>query len=450
MSSEFVLLTAACALVGATFLAAVLRRRLPLIVCGLLCVGFAAVAWRVNGKPDGEADDHAAEASGHAGLGKLDWMVASATGVLVAVAGLVLQSQARAAEKRIKNKLASLGEQASELSEDLDQLRGETAEIRARGDEGWKLYQATRALGEVVDIRPAMVEEFGNCLKSVFSLESAYLVFLDNEDPERAFRTYDLLSATRDEDHSPLDLLRSHGLSPHYFGVKQSQGSVAAGLPLRFGGKVQAAITIEGVRFPEKEAHPDEVTSILDLFADQFNMTYNRCMLHYEVMQMSVTDGLTSVRKKRYLLERAREELDRVKEEQLPTSFVMFDIDHFKNYNDTYGHLVGDVVLRHVAGFLRGNIRAQDLVGRYGGEEFLVVLVETPKDGGKVVAERIRRAVEEFRFPVEDKDTGITISAGLATAPGDAAELDQVVEKADEALYRAKQSGRNRICVAGE
>ena len=424
------LLLATNVLVAAVALAAAVRRRWVLLAAAVVCCGVAGYAWF-------EARDWAA-------------IVLGLAGVLVTATGVCLLGLMRAAERGMRGALREFRRRASGLTGELAELRAESAANEARTEEAKKLYKVTRDLGEVVSVSE-MVEEFGKCLRSLFSLKTAYLVVLDRDDPQRAYLTHDLLSGEKENDkEKPVRLLRSRGLSPDYFGVKEGGELEAAAVPLRFRGRVEAVVVLEGERLSDARRTAAERIPVLGPLAGQLNMAYNRCMLHWEVVRMSQTDALTEVLKKGWFLERAREELERVRGKDVPTTFIMFDIDHFKDYNDTYGHLVGDVVLRHVAGFLRRNVRRHDVVGRYGGEEFLVVLVETPKEGGRVAAERTRRAVEEFRFPVEEKETGITISAGLATCPGDGTELDEVVTKADGALYRAKQAGRNRVCAAGE
>ena len=127
----------------------------------------------------------------------------------------------------------------------------------------------------------------------------------------------------------------------------------------------------------------------------------------------------------------------------------MADIDTFKDFNDRYGHLVGDAILKEVARTVKENIRQVDAVGRFGGEEFIVILTETDKNGARFAAERIRQAVEDKRIKVYDEDLKVTISIGVSTFPEDAKDLDAVIDKADKALYRAKQGGRNRVTVFG-
>ncbi|MFQ5602519.1 MAG: diguanylate cyclase [bacterium] len=168
-----------------------------------------------------------------------------------------------------------------------------------------------------------------------------------------------------------------------------------------------------------------------------------------ELRRLAITDGLTGLYNYRYFKEQLLQELNRARRHKLNVSLVMIDIDHFKCYNDKNGHPAGDLVLKNIAKLLRDNVRNIDLAARYGGEEFCLVLIETNKPSAKIVAEKIRRLVEEFTFDYEEfqPQGKITISTGLATFPDDAQEFDGLVEKADNRLYQAKQKGRNVIFV---
>jgi diguanylate cyclase (GGDEF)-like protein len=183
------------------------------------------------------------------------------------------------------------------------------------------------------------------------------------------------------------------------------------------------------------------------ILSQQFLLGIKRAILYQKVQALSITDGLTGVFSRRYCLERFREEVERSKKFKHNFSFLMIDVDYFKNYNDKYGHLVGDAILREVAATIKENIRQIDLLGRYGGEEFILVLTETGSEQSKFVAERIRKAVEEKQIKVYDENLGITISIGVATFPKDAEVPQAIIEKADQALYCAKEAGRNRVCL---
>jgi diguanylate cyclase (GGDEF)-like protein len=122
-------------------------------------------------------------------------------------------------------------------------------------------------------------------------------------------------------------------------------------------------------------------------------------------------------------------------------------VDHFKEFNDRYGHLVGDALLVETADTIKENLRQIDLLGKYGGEEFCVILTETDLDSAKFAAERIRQAIETKTVSVYDESLKITISIGISAFPDNAEDLNSLIDKADSALYKAKEQGRNRVCV---
>ncbi len=161
-------------------------------------------------------------------------------------------------------------------------------------------------------------------------------------------------------------------------------------------------------------------------------------------------DGLTRLYNRSAILEVCQREFARVSREKRPVSLVLADIDHFKRINDTFGHGAGDIVLKEVSSLLRQSIRVYDSLGRYGGEEFLFVLPGCGPDEARIQTERVRRLLAETRITVGETTLTVTMSLGIASYWGDGpANLETVIEAADEALYRAKDSGRNRIVVAG-
>lgn len=186
------------------------------------------------------------------------------------------------------------------------------------------------------------------------------------------------------------------------------------------------------------------------ILARQFSMVLERIRLHQLVQELAITDDLTSVFVRRHFNQRFNEELDRAKEFNTKVSFMMIDIDLFKRCNDNYGHLVGDVVLRNTSQILKKNLREIDLVGRYGGEEFAVILPETGKEAAQVAAERLRSAVEKSIINAYNESLNVTISVGVATFPDDTSEGSQLIDKADQMLYKSKEEGRNRVMVYGQ
>ena len=190
------------------------------------------------------------------------------------------------------------------------------------------------------------------------------------------------------------------------------------------------------------EEKDEETFAIL---AHQFALALKRIRLYKEVENMAITDGLTKLHTRRHLMERFGEEVARAKLRASPLSLLMLDVDHFKRVNDQYGHLTGDAVLREVGRLIAGHTREIDITGRYGGEEFCAVLPDTDKPGAMLAAERIRVAVHDEKIKAYDTALHVSLSVGVATFPEDAQQLDELLDKADWALYRAKKQGRDRV-----
>lgn len=167
---------------------------------------------------------------------------------------------------------------------------------------------------------------------------------------------------------------------------------------------------------------------------------------HEEIYRMTILDGLTQVHNKRYFLEFAERELARSLRHGHPLTLVMFDIDHFKQINDTRGHLCGDAVLRGLSDRLRPRMRREDLLARYGGEEFAALLTVTDLHGGLLFAEALRARIADTPFEFEGERFPVTISLGAACVHGERdMTVLELIRRADEKLYEAKRAGRNRV-----
>lgn len=210
-------------------------------------------------------------------------------------------------------------------------------------------------------------------------------------------------------------------------------------IPLRAEGELRAALAVAGLP-------PADFEKFLVL-AEQTALELEKARLYEQVTELAIIDGLTDVFVRRHFMERFAEELVRSERMGFPLSLLLLDIDHFKRHNDEMGHLVGDAVLKEVARLLKRSIREIDLVGRYGGEEFAVLLPDTPREGALQVAERIRAAVDTHVFKAYDESVHVTVSIGVAGFPKDAKTGQGLIDEADRALYGAKEKGRNRVCA---
>ncbi len=186
-----------------------------------------------------------------------------------------------------------------------------------------------------------------------------------------------------------------------------------------------------------------KIKEYLPLFLYQLNLCLERNSLYNKLQEMSIYDSLTGVYNRRHIMERLNEEFERAKKFAFNLSFLMVDIDFFKSVNDTYGHIVGDVVLRKVASLIKESVREIDSVGRFGGEEFSVILPETSKKDAIVVAKRIVKRISSTKIKAFDESIKTTVSIGLASYPENSLYLDMIIEIADRALYKSKESGRN-------
>ena len=186
----------------------------------------------------------------------------------------------------------------------------------------------------------------------------------------------------------------------------------------------------------------------LDLLHRGLALSFHNAVLFDRLEHLAALDAHTGLYNRRFGMSRLQEEFSRAVRTGSPLGLLMFDIDHFKRVNDTYGHLVGDRVIKQIARIVRSVAREGDVAMRYGGEEFLMVLPGASVDDSEKVAERLRRVIEESHFVVGAKSIGVTVSIGVASFPGCmASDETDCVRMADEALYAAKAGGRNRVVV---
>ena len=167
---------------------------------------------------------------------------------------------------------------------------------------------------------------------------------------------------------------------------------------------------------------------------------------HDEIYRLTTMDGLTQIYNRRYFDEQLDREISRSRRYERTLSLVMLDLDHFKEVNDTFGHLAGDSVLKQLASTVRTRIRREDVFARYGGEEFALLLPEITLGGARQLAEKVRKLVERQRFEFDKQVIPVTLSVGVATLEPQHREATELVRAADERLFEAKTQGRNRVC----
>ncbi|MBI4669121.1 MAG: GGDEF domain-containing protein [Elusimicrobia bacterium] len=216
-------------------------------------------------------------------------------------------------------------------------------------------------------------------------------------------------------------------------------------VPMREG---QAGGRLGALKVLSKErlVFGQEQARILDLYALLVGLAFENASLHQKVEELAIHDTLTGLYTRKMFDERLIQECAQASRYNLFVSLTIVDIDHFKSFNDNYGHQVGDALLVWITRLLKNSVRDVDFVARYGGEEFVIIFPETPKDQASQVMENIRRSVEARGFsPDGSLRLGVSLSAGIASFPDETTSPHQLLRAADERLYMAKGSGRNRV-----
>ncbi len=209
----------------------------------------------------------------------------------------------------------------------------------------------------------------------------------------------------------------------------------------------EEAINIGASDFVIKPVRLEELLLRLKRVLNERELTKERVRMMEKLQKLAVTDGLTKLYNSRSFYSQLETEVDRVNRYKHPLALLLLDLDHFKEYNDNYGHLEGDKVLVLFSQIIKSCLRANDSAYRYGGEEFTVILPETAGAEARTVAQRIRAALEAERFsPENGKDVQITISIGV-TEYHPKEELSTFIQRADKAMYLSKQSGRNKVTM---
>lgn len=212
--------------------------------------------------------------------------------------------------------------------------------------------------------------------------------------------------------------------------------------PIAFRGDLIGVIGIGKIK-----GHMGNEKRFLSMIADLFAVAYRNLESFDTVKEEAIRDSLTGLFNRGYFFETAKEEIQKTESYNFPLSVFIFDIDNFKHYNDTNGHLQGDVLLKELALLVKEKTRSTDIIARYGGEEFVVLLKDTDKNEAMPYAENIKNMVKNHPFKNKEKQPlgFVSISGGVASYPSDGDAIEKLIKNADSALYTAKRSGKNRI-----
>lgn len=313
--------------------------------------------------------------------------------------------------------------------------------VNSLEDYGKTISSVLEILSKVIDFHAGCIvldDEQGRELH-VFvnrSVDNAFIEEMGNQALTRFKDESNAKGAVATKIYDPNELLKEPGPHPAEIASLTTANLVTKGQP---SGVIVLAS-------PEMNMFSDRAEQTFDIISRHANIVIDYARLYEHTKRLSITDGLTKMFNHRYFQEHLTREFTRSQRNDKPLSLILLDIDHFKRFNDTYGHQQGDIVLKELARVLQNNIRSCDVLARYGGEEFAIILPETERVVCGKAAERLRAAVEKHSVPGQEEELKVTISMGLSTSLSEnvtsAAEL---ISAADRALYRAKENGRNRV-----
>lgn len=229
---------------------------------------------------------------------------------------------------------------------------------------------------------------------------------------------------------------------PIHFGDPEKVRSVLA-VPIRLRGNVIGMLSAQSY---QPNAYKKEDQNLLEMLASYAAIALDNLKLFKEIQKLAITDPLTDIYNRRHLFELGQREFSRARRLKRPLSLLYLDIDHFKTINDTLGHKTGDIVLKKLAQIIKTYTREIDILGRYGGEEFVIVLVETPIKDAFQTAERLRKLINES-FQSDTKIHHLTVSIGVAELKASTNSFYHLIDEADSALYQAKNAGRNQVQI---
>src|SRR5215207_1114040 len=250
------------------------------------------------------------------------------------------------------------------------------------------------------------------------------------------------LSNVEDEIQMLFARTRRQGVSEILQQIGVEAGTEPVRLPLVFEENLLGILWVWGKRLTRADL------PIMSIFAKQIGVSLERARLFQEVQSLALTDPLTGLQNRRSLFELGRVEFARMQRMKRSFCCMMLDLDHFKKINDEYGHLIGDHVLQEFARRCKNLVREVDLVGRYGGEELIILLPETDIPTSMQVAERLCTSIASEPIKIFNKEISVTVSIGVATQDENTTDLETLIARADQAMYIAKHKGRNRVALS--
>ena len=385
------------------------------------------------------------------------------------VVGILAVGEARDSERETfgANKLEFLGTLANQLAVVIENVRLHQAE-RQKAKRLEILYEIANVFGSTIEMEELLERLYG-LLIQVIPADTYFVGFLDKQTQMVDIRLLIDEGKRFESERVPL----SEGLigyvvrtqKPLFIRSMREQWDDLPVKPLQLGqskmseswmgvplGKDDHLNGILAVASYQPYVFTEEDLSLLINVAQQAKLAFDNARHHADVEKQAQHDSLTGALNHRTFLEKLDLAIEEARDKAYPLSLIMLDVDFFKEYNDNYGHVFGDEILRLAVQTIQGHIKSKDMVGRWGGEEFGVVIVDATLDEACKVARRIRETLADILLRDENNREipAPTVSQGIACFPSQAQDAHELVEKADQALYLAKSAGRDQICVFGE
>jgi diguanylate cyclase (GGDEF)-like protein len=344
----------------------------------------------------------------------------------------------------------------SKLLSTLDTLNERTWELESSQAQLSNIYETTRALSGILNLEE-LLKEILRIAKNIFRYRHCK-IYLAKTTGDELYLFASLDNENRHIYEKPEPYNRDIGnlknfqdtgsMIKHLSGNRKNGKEKSIDVPMISRGKV---IGIMQVTSESRSAITARERKLLMIFANSSAIAIDNSLLHKKTQELTITDELTDLYNFRYFKSRLLDELKRADRYRQKLSILMLDIDHFKKVNDQYGHQTGNIILREVSSIISQCVRDVDVVARYGGEEFTVILPQTDREDASIIAERIRETIAKNYFQNNHgrREIKITISIGGCTYPDGTHTLEQLLEKADSALYRAKAEGRNIVYFVG-
>ncbi len=379
---------------------------------------------------------------------------------LAALAGYLYVRLTSKMDRSYSLKLEKMDEEINLLSGDIKEDRDNIISLREKLTRYSALKDVTEALSTVLSLEEINRLIVENTLK-VLGKEGRALLFLVDTGHQEL-----MLSASRST-QGPLkvkakkgdifdnqvlrhrksliieDITKDFRFSADDAGRAKAYFRSLIATPLISENKVVGILRMDNLR---ESAYSQDDLRLLDILSALGAVAVQNAVLYSRTQELAIRDGLTGLFVRRYFMERFRTEMKRAARTGGRFSLLMLDIDHFKEYNDRYGHTSGDLVLKHLAGLVTSSMKEGDILARYGGEEIACLLYGADRREGALRAEAIRALIEDNPLVLRREKNKVTVSIGVSSYPQDAVLEEELIRIADERLYQAKAKGRNRVC----